>query len=111
MALFQLILIEEEKMKKFAYIIMGAQYTPDTQQARFETTNSATYIFTVRNFSEAQERALICLSEGFGVIELCGAFGETHARELVELTKNKMGIGFVINLPEQEELFHAFFNN
>lgn len=90
---------------------MGAQYIPETQHACFETKSSATYIFTVRNFNEARERALKCFNEGFGVIELCGAFGETRARELAELTENKMGIGFVINLPEQEELFHAFFGN
>lgn len=98
-------------MKKFAYIIMGAQYTPATQQACFETASCATYIFTVRNFNEARERALKCLNEGFGVIELCGAFGEARARELAELTENKVGIGFVINFPEQNELFHAFFGD
>ena len=97
-------------MKKFAYIIMGPGYDPDTQRALFETPGGLTAIFTVRNFAEAKTRLLKCRDEGFGVVELCGAFGEERARELIELTENKLGIGFVVHLATQNKLFDSFFS-
>ena len=98
-------------MKKFAYIIMGTHYNPETQQAEFETAGGLTAFFTVRNFNEAKERVLKCRDEGYGVVELCGAFGEERARELIELTDNELGIGFVVHLPTQSDIFANFFGN
>ena len=47
--------------------------------------------------------------EGVGAIELCGAFGEEMTRKMIEMTGGKIAIGFVIHLPEQDELFARFF--
>lgn len=88
---------------------MGPHYNPATQQALFETADGLTAFFTVRNFNEAKERVLQCRNESYGVVELCGAFGEERARELIELTENKLGIGFVVHLPEQNDIFTNFF--
>lgn len=96
-------------MKKFAYIVMGPHYRPE-HKAVFETEGSETHILTARDFDEAKEHALWCSRQGFGVIELCGAFGERHAREIKELTGGEMGIGYVVNLPEQSELIGRFFS-
>ena len=96
-------------MKKFAFFLMGPHYDPDTHRATFETGGQISSIFTVRNFEQAKENALYCLREGYGCIELCGAFGEDKTRELIALTENKIAIGFVTNLPEQDGLFDAFF--
>lgn len=97
-------------MKKFAYILMGPHYDPQKHTARFETAGSLTEIFTVRSFEEARERVQICARDGFGVVELCGAFGEARARELAELAGGGMGVGYVCNLPEQQALIDAFFS-
>ncbi len=97
-------------MKKFAYILMGPHYDPQKHTARFETEGSLSAIFTVRNFAEAKARVKSCADEGFGVVELCGAFGEARARELAELAGGGMGVGYVCNLPEQQELIEKFFS-
>ena len=88
---------------------MGPHYDPQLHQAGFETGNQLTSIFTVRSFEEARKRVISCAEEGYGVIELCGAFGKERARELIDLTGGRVGIGFVEHLPEQDEIFGSFF--
>lgn len=95
--------------KKFAYMVVGPHYTPDKHKALFEDENIETYIFTVRDFEEAKKRALLCVEEGFGVIELCGGFGEERAIELIELTENKIGISYSVHFSEQNDIFNKFF--
>lgn len=98
-------------MKKFAYLLMGSGVDPAAQQACFETPGGESCMFTVRNFEEAKERALWCAQQGFGAIEVCGAFGEEKARELARLTGDKLVVGYVQSLPEHEDLAKAFFGN
>lgn len=97
-------------MKKFAFILMGANYDPAVHTSEFLVGDSMTSIYTVRDFEEARARVLACAADGFGVIELCGAFGEEKTRELIALTEGKVGIGFVVHLPEQDSIFEHFFN-
>lgn len=96
--------------KKFAYMVIGNQYNPLEHKAVFKDPNIETYIFTVRDFQEAKERILLCVEEGFGVVELCGGFGEEKAIELIKLTDNKIGIAYAVNFPEQNEIFNKFFS-
>lgn len=95
--------------KKFAFLLMGAHYEPQTHQACFETEKQITYIFTVKDFDAAREKVKMLAEEGFGAIELCGAFGKEKTEELIRLTENKAAIGYVTHLPEQDPLFAAFF--
>ena len=44
-----------------------------------------------------------------GCIELCGAFGEEGARAVIEATKNRIPIGYVTHLPEQDNVYEAVF--
>ena len=97
--------------KKFAYLLLGPQFDPAAHIARFETAHSVSCIYTVRNYEEARARAKICTEEGFGVIELCGAFGPERAKELIELTDGKVAVGYVTHFAEQDGLFTAFFQN
>ncbi|WP_157803108.1 DUF6506 family protein [Lacrimispora celerecrescens] len=46
-----------------------------------------------------------------GAVELYGAFGEEGAQKLIELTNNKIAIGYVTHKPEQDQLFAGFFSN
>lgn len=97
--------------KKFAFLLMGPHYEPQQHQARFETEKQVTCIYTVRSFEEAYDRLLLLAGEGFGAVELCGAFGEERARKMSELTQEKIAIGYVTHSPEQDALFASFFSN
>lgn len=96
--------------KKFAFLLMGNHYDPEVHQACFETENQITYVFTVRDFKEACETLSALEKDGVGAVELCGAFGEEKAQRLIELTNNKIAIGYVTHNPEQDHLFSSFFS-
>ena len=95
---------------KFAYLLMGKPFDPAVHQATFETDALITYIFTVRSFDEACDKIISLEKRGVGVVELCGAFGEAGAKKLIELTNNKIAIGYVTHKSEQDHLFDAFFS-
>lgn len=97
--------------KKFAFILMGNAYNPDEHQACFEKDTMSTHIFTVRNFEEACAKLKELEKEGYGAVELCGAFGPEKAKQLIDLTDNKIAIGYVVHNAEQDALFNAFFGN
>ena len=96
-------------MKKFAFLLMGAHYDPTADRAVFETARGLTAIRTVRSLDEAAALAVSLADEGYGAIELCGAFGEAGARRLIEATGGRVAVGYVVHLPEQDALFDAFF--
>ncbi len=87
--------------KKFAFILMSDAYNPDVHQASFEKETMSTHIYTVRSFEEACSKLKELEKEGFGGVELCGAFGPEKAQQLIELTHNKIAIGYVVHNPEQ----------
>ena len=95
--------------KKFAFLLMGAHYDPQQHSARFETEKQVTYIYTVNTMDEALEKAAAITEDGVGAIELCGAFGEGMARRIIDMTEGKIAVGFVVHLPEQDEIFARFF--
>ena len=47
--------------------------------------------------------------DGVECIELCGAFGETGARKVMEAVNGRAAIGYVVHLPEQDELYKKLF--
>lgn len=94
---------------KFAYILMGPHYDTDKHRAEFETDNQITYIRTVKNIKQAKDMAKELQEMGIGIIELCGAFGKENADEIIRITENKVGIGYVINNDSQENIFNNFF--
>lgn len=96
-------------MKKFAFVLMGASFDTASHRADFETKGMLSSIRTVNDFDQAREMILELAEEGYGVIELCGAFGKERVDEYIALTGGKVGIGYVVNNPEQNELFQAFF--
>jgi len=95
--------------KKFAFILMGGHYDPATHSALFETESQITCIYSVRNYDEAQEKVKALDAEGFGAIELCGAFGKEKAGHLADLTEGRVAIGYVTHAPEMDEAFAHFF--
>lgn len=97
--------------KKFAFILMGEAYNPIVHQACFEKEAMSTHIFTVRNFEDACDKVRVLEKEGFGAVELCGAFGPEKAQQLIELTGNRIAIGYVVHNEAQDGLFNAFFGS
>ncbi len=95
---------------KYAFLLMGPHYNPDEHCAYFETGKQVTYICTVRNFEEAYKKVVDLQKDGVGAIELCGAFGESEAQKIIDLTNNEVAIGFVVHKPEQDSLFDNFFS-
>lgn len=95
--------------KKFAFILMGEHYTPEEHQVCFETGKQLTYIYTVNCFEEAEKLVVRLAEEGFGAIELCGAFGPERTRKLDEMTGRRLAIGYVVHDPELDERFSLFF--
>ena len=57
------------------------------------------------------ERDRELLEQGVGCIELCGAFGPDGARRIIEATGNRIPVGYVTHLPEQEAVYRAAFPN
>ena len=102
---------EGSRVKKYAFLILSDRYVPEKHNVCFEESEDLhTYIFTVRSFEEAREKVLQLGKEGFGAIELCGAFGKERAEELVDLTGHRIAIGYVVNDSRLDEAFKKFFS-
>lgn len=95
-------------MKKYAMMLMG-NYDTATDTAEFIRGNTLTRLVTVLNMDEAKDVACRLQAEGFGCIELCGAFGKENARLLIQETEGKMAIGYCVNDPDMDEKFQEFF--
>lgn len=95
--------------KKFAFILMGEHYDPQSHQACFDTGDQETWIFTVKNREEAKSLVQKLEQQGFGALEVCGAFGEAFTRELIELTGQRIPIGYITSFPFQAPQVEAFF--
>ncbi|MDE7254471.1 MAG: hypothetical protein K2O32_16230 [Acetatifactor sp.] len=93
---------------KFAYLIMG---NFDDKSDKAEIHNGMAQIIGVASIEDAMKVARRLQSEGVGCIELCGAFGEDGARKIVEATENKLPIGYVTHLKEQNDVYNAAFSN
>lgn len=92
---------------KFIYIIMGPFDSKVDRKAIGKNDNAE--IIGVRNLDEAKviAKSLIGIAD---VIELCGAFGESGAREIIDATFGKIPVGFVTHLDCQNNLFDEIFS-
>lgn len=92
---------------KFIYIIMGPFDSSIDRKAIGKNNNAE--IIGVRNLDEAKvvAKSLIGIAD---VIELCGAFGESGAREIIDSTYGKIPVGFVGHLDCQNDLFDEIFS-
>lgn len=96
--------------KKWAMVIMNESYDPKRDSARLDTEKAETHILTVRNPKEAVDLAKKLYEEGFGAIEVCGAFGEALAREMYEATGCNVPVGYVTTPEDQFEKALAFWS-
>lgn len=91
---------------KFAFLIMG-KFNSETDKAAIH--NGVSQLIGVADIEDACRTARNLYENGIDCIELCGAFGAEGARKIIEATENKIPVGYVTNLPEQEEVYQAAF--
>lgn len=92
---------------KFAFLIMGNY---DSAQDHAQLHGGAAQIIGVANLDDACETARRLQDEGVDCIELCGAFGPAGAKRIIEATGNRMPIGYITHLPEQDDVYKASFS-
>lgn len=95
--------------KKFAMMMMDAQYDTKRDYAVFETEEVETHMITVNSPEQAVQMAKELAEQGFGAIEVCGAFGEELARKMYEATGNKVSVGYIVRPLDQKELSDRFW--
>lgn len=93
---------------RFAYIIMG-RFNAPTDEAEICNDQDWVQVFGVASMEETLHTAERLRREGVDCIELCGAFGEEGARRVMEATENRIPVGYVTHLPEQDPLYRAVF--
>lgn len=91
---------------KFAFMLMGDF---KSKECRTQICEGSMHMVGVSSIEEACDTAKKLWKDGFGCIELCGAFGEEGARKVIAATENQVAIGYVVHLPEQDELFAKAF--
>ncbi len=92
---------------KFAFMIMDDF---DREKDRAEIAAGMAQIIGVRNIEEACDEAKKLYADGVMCIEVCGAFKEADVRKLIDATENKIPIGYVVHLPEQDEIYKKVFS-
>lgn len=94
---------------RFAFLIVG-DFNSEIDKA--EIRDGAVVTIGVKSVDDAVSVAQRLYRENaVDCIELCGAFGEAGAKKIIEVTENKLPIGFVTHLPEQDDIFKAAFAN
>lgn len=91
---------------RYAFIIMSDF---DFPRDRAVIHDGKAQIVGVSNMEEACAAARELYANGVGCIELCGAFGEEGAKRIIDATENKIPIGYVTHLPEQDEVYRIAF--
>ena len=94
---------------KFAYIIMG-KVESSVDKASISKGDFAE-IIGVSSINEAISVSKNLVQKGIDCIELCGAFGKDGAKKIIKATENKIPVGYVTHLPEQDELYKKTFGN
>lgn len=90
---------------KFAFLIMG-DFGPGDRAA---IGGGSAQIVGVSSLAEAAEAARQLAAQGVDCIELCGAFGPEGAREIIRATENRLPVGYITHLPEQDDVYRAAF--
>ena len=96
-------------MKKYAMMIMG-NYEPETDTLEITRGGMLTRYVTVRSMEEAVTTARKLCEEGFGCLELCGAFGKEGARRMIQETNGEMAVGYCVNDPDMDQKIQEFFS-
>lgn len=91
---------------RFAFLIMGKY---DSKSDRAVIGSGSAQIVGVSDIDQACAVAKQLYEDGVDCIELCGAFGESGAKKIIDVTGNKIPIGYITHLPEQDEVYKSAF--
>jgi len=94
-------------MKLYAFMFMG-NYKPE-HTATWDNEDMRTSIFTVGSFEEGKAVVEKIYKEGYGALELCGAFSKEMADAFAEITNHEMAIGYMTHDPALDGAFAKFF--
>lgn len=96
--------------KKCAMMILNPLLDPARDYARLDTEKVENHILCVRTPEEAVAKAVELADDGFGVIEVCGAFGEQLAREMYDASAHRLTVSYVVCPPDQLEATLHFWH-
>ncbi len=96
--------------KKYAFLLMGSDFNPQRDRACFRAGGVDSYILTVRSPEEAVEAARKLAEEGFGALEVCGAFGEELARKMYQAAGGRLTVSYTVCPEDQEEANLRFWS-
>ncbi|MDO4594505.1 MAG: DUF6506 family protein [Tissierellia bacterium] len=91
---------------KYAFIALGNY---DVKKVNASLDNGNFKVFGVKSIDEAIEISNKLIDDGINFIELCGAFEKEGAKKVIDGTKNRVPIGFIGYLSEQEDLLKEVF--
>lgn len=94
-------------VKKYAMMLMNEAFTLESFQINVPGIEH--HVFTVRSSQQAIDLVVRLAEEGFGAIEVCGAFGEDLAKSMHEATNRKVFIGYIKYPSQQEEALQKFW--
>ena len=81
----------------------------DSREDQAVIHNGTAQIIGVSDLEDAARTAKRLEEEGIDCIELCGAFREEGARAVIEATGNRIPVGYVTHLPEQDDVYRKAF--
>ena len=94
---------------KFAYLIIDKIF--DSKKDKASIHFGVSQIIGVSNIiEEAIEIVKKLQKEGIDCIEFCGGFREEGAKKIIEATENKIAVGFVVHLKEQDDIYKKLFS-
>ena len=83
-------------LTRYAFIVKGPGYAPERHVADFQSELFRTRIVGVSDLASAIDVARRLVDEGIQLIELCGGFRESEAREVREGIGNAIPVGVVL---------------
>lgn len=97
-------------MKKYAMILLNPDFNPNIHKTCWVISGIEHHLLSVRSEQEAIEKAKDLADNGFGAIEVCGAFGEELARKMYDAVQHRLTVGYVVCSPDQEQALEQFWS-
>ncbi len=90
---------------KWAFIYCGIGCSADLHHTEltYRDGNRNLHVYGVSSIDEGCALAKRLVDEGFLLLELCGGFGEEGCRKVIAATNNKVLVGYIAYLPENED--------
>ena len=90
------VMYKNGSVKKYAMMLMNEDFT--SQDTQLNIPGIEHHIFTVCSADQAIELAKKLTKEGFGAIEVCGAFGEAGAKAVQEAVGKDISVSYIVPL-------------